>query len=263
MRAIIVLALILPVVADQPITNKTPRWDGGYGFQIVQEYRSESELLDGDTELGDGLTERAHITHLEAVYTWDRSIRLTAKLPIVIDAEREILDENGDTITQRDRGIDALTLALPIKKYFNETDKSGSWTLAPQLRVPLDTVSDFDLIDPVWGAGLSLGYEQETSDYFVAVGISGWFLEGAEEDELGANLDLGWNFNTRGQLLLESDFHYEFNGSYTLSLGPAIYYRLSDLVHVRLEWKKDVVDFTNEIDHGNGDQIRATVGFVW
>lgn len=263
MKYILPILLVSTLMADQPIMNMMPRWDGGFGFQLIQEYRTESALLDGDTEIADGLSESVHVLHLEGVYTWDRSIRLTAKLPFVLEAQREILDGAGEVIKQSDSGVGDLTLALPIKRYFNETHKSGSWTFAPQLRVPLGSETDFDVYDHVWGGGLYLGFEQETASQFFAVGLSGWLLEGDDENELHAHLDLGWNFNTRGQLLLETDFHYEFDGSYTLSTGPALYYRITDLVHARVEWKMDVIDYQNTIDHGNGYALKAGLGFVW
>ena len=263
MRLLPFALLTLSAVADQPIMNMMPRWDGGYGFQLVQEYRTESELLDGKSEVGNGLSETVNILHLEGVYTWDRSVRLTAKLPFVLDAEREILDSAGNVVTQEDSGVGDLTLALPIKSYFNETDKSGSWTAAPQLRVPLRDADEFDVYDRVWGVGLSLGYEQETQRSFFAVGVSGWFFEGEEPDELQGSFDLGWNFDTRGQLLLETDFEYEFDGSYTLKSGPALYYRITDIVHARLDWKYDLIDKQNTIDHGKGQSLKASIGFVW
>jgi len=264
MKLCILALLVLPVSAGQPIFNALPRWDGGYGIQFLQEFITESELLDGGrNEVGDGLTEKVHLLRIEGVYTWDRSVRLTAKLPVVLDAEREIIDEEGNVIRQRDSGVGALTLALPLKRYFNETDKSGSWTVAPQLRVPLRSKTEYDFIDPVWGGGLSLGYEQETANYFFSTGVTGWFLEGDEEDELQYELSLGWNFNTRGQLLAETSFLYEFDGSYTLSAGPALYYRFSDLVHTRIEWKADIVDVSNTLDHGNGYRVSVGLGFVW
>jgi len=263
MRILLSTLLVLPLAADQPIMNMMPRWDGGFGFQLIQQYRTESELLDGKDEIGDGLSESVHLLHLEGVYTWDRSIRLTAKLPFILDAERELLDATGNEVTQSDSGVGDLTLALPLKRYFNETDKSGSWTFAPQLRVPLGEKDEYNVYDRAWGMGLSFGYEQETATSFLAVGVSGWFFEGDEEEELHAHLDLGWNFNSRGQLLLETDAHYESDGSYTVSTGPALYYRITDLVHTRIEWKADVIDYQKGLDHGNGQSIKVGVGFVW
>jgi hypothetical protein len=102
------------VQAEQPIFDEMPRWSGGWGIQMLQEYRMKRELLDGVHSLGDGLEEHAHILHLQGVYTWHRSIRLTAKLPVVIHAERSRLGPDGALFTQEDSGVGDLTLALPL-----------------------------------------------------------------------------------------------------------------------------------------------------
>ena len=73
----------LQLAADEPIMNMMPRWAGGWGYQFVEEYRRESDLLLGDRKAYPGFTEDVHLLHLQGVYTWDRSIRLTAKLPYV------------------------------------------------------------------------------------------------------------------------------------------------------------------------------------
>lgn len=250
-------------IADQPIMNMMPRWDDGFGLQGFYEYRWESELLDGDDEVGDGLTESVNLFHLEGVYTWDRSVRITAKLPFILDAQREVLDDAGNVVKERDSGVGDLTLALPLKRYFNEEHKSGSWTAAPLLRVPLSEKDTYDIYNRAWGGGIFLGYEQETPWVFFSTGLSAWFYEGEEPEKISGNLDIGWNFNGRGQLLWETDFHYESDDSKTLSTGPALYFRFSDLVHSRLAWKFDAYDYQGVIDHGNGHQIRAGVGFVW
>ncbi len=254
--------------ADQPIMNKMPRWDNGWGFQFVEEYRHESALLMGNDEVGDGLTEDVHITHIEGVYTWDRAIRLTAKLPVINDARRELLDGSGRKFAQRDSGIGDLTLALPLKKYFNLDGRSGNWSLTPQLRVPLGTrdISKYSIADRVWGGGLGLGYETETKHYFFATGVTGWFFEGDEPGEVSAHVDLGYNINIgdkNGQVLWETDFIYESDGTHTLMAGPAIYWRITDVVHVRAEWKHDFMDYQGELDHGDGDAFKLAVGFVF
>ena len=46
------------------------------------------------------LNESIQQVQVEGVYTWDRSIRLTAKLPMVLDAERAIWI-NGRKNTQK------------------------------------------------------------------------------------------------------------------------------------------------------------------
>ena len=35
-------------VADEPIMNMMPRWDNGWGLQLIDEYRHEDDLLLGD-----------------------------------------------------------------------------------------------------------------------------------------------------------------------------------------------------------------------
>ena len=103
-----------------------PRGSGGWGYQFVHGYRHESDLLLGRTKKHPGFTEDVHLLHLQGVYTWDKSIRLTAKLPYVLDARREMPDGLGGKRVERDNGIGDLTLALPLKKYFNLDGRSGS-----------------------------------------------------------------------------------------------------------------------------------------
>lgn len=220
--------------ADQPIFNEMPRWDNGWGFQFIHEYRTEDDLLLGDTVIGPGFSEDVHILHLEGVYTWDKSIRVTFKLPYVLDATRDLLAEDGSKIEQHDEGIGDLTIALPLKRYFNLDQRSGSWTLAPQLRIPLAGDDDYEVYDGEWGGGLSLGFETETYRYIFAMGAAAWFFSGDEPFEASASIDIGLNlhgFGSSGHIKLESDIHFEDDGSLTFSSGPAFYWKFTDTVH--------------------------------
>lgn len=254
-------------LADQPIMNMMPRWDGGWGFQFIEEYRHYDSYLDGTSKVRSDLDleEEMHILHFQGVYTWDRSVRFTFKLPYVLDATRTIPHSSGTGVEkQRTSGFDDLQLALPLKKYFNEEGYSGSWTLAPQLIVPTGRTSgDYTLGDNSWGYGLSLGYEVETTKWFFAASVTGFYNDGAEPEEVYASVDLGWNFNDQGQLLWETDFHGEDDGTRTVSTGPALYYRLSDTVHMRAAWKHDFYDKQGTLDHGDGDSFRLGIGFVF
>lgn len=253
--------------ADQPIMNMMPRWDGGWGFQFIEEYRHYDRFLDGTRSVRPdlGLEEEMHILHFQGVYTWDRSVRFTFKLPYVIDAERTVLNAAGTGAErQRTSGFDDLRLALPLKKYFNEESRTGSWTLAPQLIVPIGKTSgDYTLGDNSWGYGLTLGYEMETTRWFFATSVTGFYNDGDEPEEMYASVDLGWNFNENGQLLWETDFHAEDDGSRTFSAGPALYCRINDTVHIRAEWKHDFYDKQGTPDHGDGDSIKLGIGFVF
>lgn len=255
-----------PLNADQPIMNMMPRWDGGYGFQVRAEHVHRSDLKQGSDVVGRGLSEDLTQLHLEGVYTWDRSIRLTAKLPYVADARREVLGAGGQKVIQHDEGIGDLTLALPLKKYFNLDARSGSWTLAPQLRIPLGKEDDeFEVWDGVWGSGLSLGYETETYHWFIATSAGFWIFEQPEPAEWSYSLDLGWNARDDMQILWESDLSWDDENKFFLSAGPALYWRWNDKTHIRIEWKHDFVSrvTSDRPDHGNGDRFSAGVGFVF
>lgn len=259
------LSLISMATADQPIMNMMPRWDGGHGFQLRSTHTHRADLLLGDRILGKGFSEDIHQLHLEGVYTWDRSIRLTVKMPYVVDARREQLIA-GSKKVERSSGLGDITLALPLKKYFNIDGRSGSWTFAPQLRVPTSgKSSSYDVYDRNWGGGLALGYETETSDWFFATGAYGWAFEKDDTNELGGHIDLGWNFRDNAQLLWETDFKWKDDNSQTLAAGPALYWRFTDVVHSRIEWKHDFLSkvSSSKPDHGNGDTISVGLGFVW
>ena len=271
MRPSILMALLgwfltASLSADEPIMNMMPRWDDGWGYQFIEEYRHESDLLLGSRTLHPGYTEDVHLLHFQSVYTWDKSTRLTAKLPYVLGARREMPDGSGGKRIEHDNGIGDATLALPLKKYFNLEGKSGSWTFKPMLRVPFSGTDDYEIYDNQWGNGLGLGYEYETAKFHVHVSTSGWVYHGNEPFESWSTIDLGYNFNawnSNGALMWETDFHYEDDGSETFMAGPALYWNINDTAHFRIEWKHDFHDRQGVMDHGNGDVFKFSLGFVF
>ena len=252
--------------ADQPIMNMMPRWDGGYGFQLITEHIHRSDLKQGDRVIGSGLTEDINKLHLEAVYTWDRSIRMTFKLPYIDDARREQIGIGGIKEVQEYEGLGDMTIALPLKRYFNLAARSGSWTLAPQVRIPTGKKeNEYQVPDRVWGTGISIGYETETYSWFVSTSAKLWVFENKEPTEWGWTLDLGWKPIDGTLLLFETDIKWDNHDAYSISSGPAIYWRWSDRVHTRIEFKRDFISevSTKEADHGNGDTFRFGIGFVF
>jgi hypothetical protein len=252
--------------ADQPVFNEMPRWDNGWGVQMVEEYRRENELLLGRNSVGSNLSEEVHILHVEGVYTWDKAIRLTAKLPFVIDARRELLDDAGGKIVQHDSGVGDLTLAVPIKKYFNLDGRSGSWTLAPQIRIPLSGDDSYEIYDGEWGQGLSLGYETETYRWLFSVGTTAWTYFGKEPFESFSSLKVGRNFSafeSSGHIKFQTLYHYEDDNSSTLSVGPALFYSFSDSIHGQAQWLVDVYDRQGTLDHGRGNTIKLGIAYVY
>jgi len=266
------LGLLLSLVisangfADQPVFNMMPRWDHGWGVQFVQETRREEDLLSGGDVVAKGFSEEVDILHLEGVYTWDKSIRMTAKLPFVMDAIREFSDDEGGKITQEDEGIGDATLALPLKKYFNLDGRSGSWTLAPQTRVPLSGNDEYEVYDGAWGAGLSAGYETETYNTLFAAGVEAWIFVDDEPFQASVFMDVGLNFRifkTSGHVKWETDFVYEDDGLEKLLIGPHVYLRINDTIHTKVTYKEEVHSRRNTLDHGNGDILKFGVAFVY
>ena len=264
LRLILGLLFASFLMADEPIMNMMPRWKGGWGIQTIFEHRTERDLLLGERIANKGFGEEVNIIHLEGVYTWEKAIRLTAKLPYVINARREMPAALGGT--QYDKGIGDLTLALPLKKYFNLDGRSGSWSFKPMLRVPLSGEDEYEVYDNEWGTGLGLSYEFETFRWFFFMGTSGWIYHDNEPFESHSSLDVGYNFEalgSNGSILWETDFHYEDDGSETLLAGPAFYWNIDDLKHLRLEWKHDFHDRQGVLDHGNGDTFKLSIGWVY
>ena len=262
----VILGLSPTVFSDQPIFNEMPRWDNGWGIQMVQEFKREDDLMSGREVVGEGFSEEVDILHLEGVYTWDKSIRMTAKLPIVMDASRELPDGEGGKLTQYDEGIGDLTLALPLKKYFNLDGRSGSWTLAPQVRVPLSGHDEYEVYDGVWGGGLGAGYETETYNYLFSAGVGAWSFGGGQAFQTSAHIDFGLNFRlfkTSGHVKWETDFIHEDDGLEKLLIGPHVYLRINDEFHAQVMYKREAHARRNALDHGHGTYLRLGLAFVY
>ena len=254
-------------LADQPIFSEMPRWDNGWGIQFVEEYRHDSDLMSGGEVVAPGFSEDVHLLHMEGVYTWDKSIRITAKLPLVLDARRELPSEDlSEKRIQRDEGIGDATIALPLKRYFNLDGRSGSWTFAPQVRIPLSDKDEYAVYDGEWGQGLSVGYETETHRYVFAVSASSWVFAGNEPFQASASVDLGVNFQllgASGHMKWETDFIYEDDGTEKLYVGPELYLRITDQIHLQTLFKKEIHSRRNQLDHGNSRFAKLGIGFVY
>ncbi len=254
------------LLGDQPIMNMMPRWDGGYGFQVLYDSIHRGQLFEGDRVLDSNRSEDIRLLHLQGVYTWDRSIRMTVKIPYALEAERENLDGSVD----RYEGLGDVTFALPLKQYFNLDGRSGSWTLTPQLVVPMSSYKEnggdaYDVFSRRWGSGLFAGYETETFRWFFAVGASYWVYEKDKPEVFKANLDMGVNPTDATQVLLEIDYRSEDDGAGAWTLGPSFYYRQNLQTHWRIELKKDYHESVGRgrIDYASETKLSVGVGFVF
>ena len=113
--------------AHQPVMDMAPRWEGGYGIQLRYESYGSDTLLDGDSEIDNPLGIKRHVkkTWLEGVYTFDRSKRITFKLPYIEQSRTK--NVAGVAVKQRSSGMGDLIVAVPLKRYFNKKGKTGNW----------------------------------------------------------------------------------------------------------------------------------------
>lgn len=259
-------ACLLQLQADQPIMNMMPRWNGGYGIQTLLENIDKQDLKLGDSVHAKGLSEQIQTLHLQGVYTWTRAVRMTFKLPYTLAARKESLSELDQTIVEKDQGWGDLTLALPLKRYFNLATRTGNWSITPQVKIPLGKDSNrYQVADRLWASGLSLGYETETYQYFFATSLGGWIYESDKAAHLNASLDIGINALDSLQVLWENDLKYGEFGRLSYATGPAIYWRWQDQVHSRIEWKHELMSRVSKrnAEHGNSDRISVGIGLVF
>ncbi|MBT5901544.1 MAG: hypothetical protein HOH58_05495 [Opitutaceae bacterium] len=262
----VALTTVITVSADQPVFNEMPRWDNGWGVQFVAEQRREKDLMSGGRVVSAGFSEEVDLMHVEGVYTWDKSIRITAKLPLVMDAQREFPDGLGGKRIEHDKGVGDATLALPLKRYFNLDGRSGSWTLAPQVRVPMGAKDNYTVYHRDWGTGISAGYETETYRYLLSIGVDGWIFEGDAPALASGHIDLGINFNLgklSGHVKWETDYLAKEDGTEKLYIGPHLYLKLTDTVHAQLMYKREAHARRNQLDHGNGTLTKLGIAFVF
>ena len=216
MRQLIFFALSAVSItgwAHQPVMDMAPRWDGGYGIQTRFEHFDDTNTV-----------------WLEGVYTWDRSIRATFKLP------------------HRDGEIGDLILGLPLKKYFNEGTLTGNWSFTPSVQLP--TGEDGD-----WDVGASFSYSTESPTFYQLYDLYTW------GDRTGLDINFGYAFpgKGRGQFalwdisLLESD-----DGDY-VQTGPVYVYFHKNMMF-RAEYKHLVYERDSD---WTGGFFNIGIGFVY
>ena len=202
-----------PAFAEQPIFGEMPRWAGGWGVQAVHEAHHKNQEL-------------SQWMHLEGVYTWQRWIRLTAKIPMRLDPTAEL----GTTI-----------LALPLKRYFNLDGRSGSWTLTPHWFIRPNTTAASERQQQF---GLSLSYETETYRPLGGVSLAAFRrVDGLMEVHAhgGAGINLH-HFGSSGHLKLKVGYRLREDGAHQLRFGPTLYWRFNDRWHAQMSFKTSAID---------------------
>ena len=243
--------------AEQPIFGEMPRWDGGYGVQVIQLYRDQEVR---DEAQGTTFDRSVHFTRIDGVYTWDKSIRLTGKLRI-IDAVTQSGRARDDL-----RGLSALTLALPLKEYFNLDGRSGSFTVAPQVFIPFKG-ADMGISHPFYQAeraGASIGYETESYHYHFGTSLSAWKVYSEStllySGEIGVGLN-GFVIGFNGHLKIAIDAHRFPSGRINSHVGPTVYGMITDDWHWQLKSRHTASAFQHR-SRFQSDHI-VSIGLGW
>ena len=270
MRRIILMAssvwfLMASLSADEPIMNMMPRWDDGWGYQFIEEYRHESDLLLGSRALHPGYTEDVYLLHSNPSTLGTNLSALRPSCLMCSTPGRRCLMAPEERI-EHDNGIGDATLALPLKKYFNLDGKSGSWTFKPMLRVPFSGTDDYEIYDNEWGNGLGWDMNTRPLNFTCTLAPVVGCITETNPSNPGPR-SISATTSMRGAPTRHSCgrriFTTRMMVQETLLAGPALYWNINDIAHFRIEWKHDFHDRQGVLDHGNGDVFKFSLGFVF
>lgn len=199
--------------AHQPVMDMAPRWSDGYGLQ--------TRIVNFDSQT---------TVWLEGVYTFDKSIRATFKLP------------------NQDGQFGDVILGLPLKKYKNDGASTSNWSITPSVQVPSGVQGE-------WDAGLSLSYSSESPHYYQLYDLYSW------GDRTGLDINVGMAFPGKGSgkflmwdvSLLTSDI-----GDLVQS-GPVFVYFRKNMMF-RAEYKALVYERDSD---WSGGYASIGIGFVY
>lgn len=247
--------------AHQPVMDMAPRWEGGWGFQVRNEYRFSDELLSGDSDVSNplGRERRVNTTWLEGVYTFKRELRVTAKIPWVEQSRVSVL--GGARVEQTGSGIGDSILGLQLKHYYNREASTGNFGLTPSIRFPTGSTSDaYPVGDGSWDVGVSASFSAEMASLYQFYDLFYWHNTKGKRginrgDEFGLDVNVGVHpyHNNRHNLgiFLMGDLsgRYEGRGKDTagttggkrISLGPVLVGYWSNLM-LRAELKFPVYE---------------------
>lgn len=270
--------------AHQPVMDMAPRWEEGYGFQIRHEHYGSDTLMDGDSEIDNplGLERYVNKTWFEGVYTFDRSKRVTFKIPYV-DQDR-VKNVGGVGVKQKNSGIGDLILGVPLKHYINQGAGTQNFGFTPSLRVPTGSSSgDFPISDGSWDVGLSFSHSYESPKWYTLVDLFYWInTEGErgmhEGDTLGLDVNLGyhpyhdnatnsgafvmWDVTARHNDDPSSATLTTASGGQRVQTGPVmVLYK--DNIMFRSEYKYPLYENTSAISNSRGHEFNIGIGITF
>jgi len=270
--------------ADQPVMDMAPRWEKGYGVQIRQEYYGSDKLLEGNNKIDNplGLERYVSKTWLEGVYTFNRSIRATFKLPFVY--QRRVRNENGTGVRQENSGLGDLVLGVPLKYYRNKGAYTDNFGITPSIRIPTgDSSGDFPITDGSWDFGLSLSHSLETPKYYTSVELFYWKNTTGKNgmksgDESGLEIDLGYHLfhsdiTSSGMFIMwdliarhngkPNDANLTtFTGGQLVQTGPILVLYKNNVMF-RAELKYPLYENVDGISNSRGPELNIGIGVAF
>lgn len=273
--------------AHQPVMDMAPRWSEGWGIQLRHVWYGSDNLLNGSVKQTNpnGIKRYTRQTWLEGVYTFDRSRRVTFKMPY-LDKRRTTLD--GDVpVRQETSGWGDLVLAAPLKKYRNHDRSTDNFGFTPQVRLPTGSTSgSYPASDGSLDFGLSLSYSGEgylfetfpEFNFYHLYDVFYWENRegkgGMEEgDELGLDVNLGFKLfhdedsNTGAFVMWDLTARSQEAGGATtgayagksIHTGPVfVWYK--DALMLRAEWKMSAYEEREGLGLARGDLFEFGLG---
>lgn len=268
--------------AHQPVMDMAPRWNNGKGFQVRHEYRFSDKLIDKSDKTANplGLSRKVNTTWLEGVYTFDRSKRVTIKIPWI---NQERITSVGSIATkQKTSGLGDIIIGIPLKKYSNFKDSTSNLGFTPSLRIPsAKTNGDYPTGDGSVDVGLSVAYSHEAFYFYQFYDLFYWInnegVRGQHEgNQLGFDANLGihpyHNNETNTGIFLMMDFSARYkdegtkisgnNAGTRISLGPVFVFYHENMMF-RAEYKIPVYELALDIQVAYGNEINVGVGFTF
>ena len=266
-------------LAHQPVMDMAPRWSGGFGIQVRQEYRATDDVLQGSSDVHGtpSRSRRVRTTWLEGVYTFDREQRITLKVPWV-DQRREVV-QGAAVRSETGSGFGDPILGLPIKRYYNDSEGTGNFGITPSVRIPIgSTGGDYPVADGSWDFGLSASYSASTRTVYQLYDLFYWSNGSGRNginrgDEVGFDMNLGLHFyhdnstNSGAFLMLDVAARYQGRGHDTggttggkrISTGPVlVIYR--DNVMLRGEFSIPVYESVRGTQFSRGTGFNLGIG---
>lgn len=270
--------------AHQPVMDMAPRWADGFGFQVRQEHFGSDELRRENSGEKNplGLERFVDATWLEGVYTFDRSVRATIKIPYL--RQRRTARVGSEPARQRSDGLGDIVFGLPLKRYTNHGASTENWSLTPSLRVPTGTTSgEFPTSDGSWDIGLSASYSRETPLVYQLYDVFFW-KEGSGKrgmrsgDSWGLDINVGlhpwhdndsnsgifalWDITARHNAAPNALNLTTASGGDRVHTGPVfVYYRAGFML--RAEFKLLAYERVDGVSLSRGNEYSVGIGFAF